>query len=190
MGAVVKNRWVTAISGLITLATLVMAFLVGVLGAMPTTVLTQDKTWKVYSTAFIPEAWSFFTKDPDSSSLIALRLNAAHGISQSARLDSLPQSLNTNGWGISRIQRSFDTEKALYAGKISVWTTCGGMTNEECIGVAKGMDSQQVDGAKGSPNLCGTWLLAEAHVVPYAFRNVTPYELKVDNIVKVNITCS
>ncbi len=179
---------IVALSGVAMATTIIATLLVGVLGAMPTTVLSRDKTWKVTTVAFVPESWSFFTKEPDSTALIALH-PTAEGLDQDDRLDPLPQSLAANGFGISRMQRSYDTEKALYAGKIQNWIDCGGMTNSECVSAAKAGEAQVLDSAKGAPNLCGQWLLVQVHVVPYAYREVTPYERKADKAAKVSVRC-
>jgi len=185
----VNNQRSIFASGLAAATLILTGMLAGVLGAMPTTVLTQDKSWKVAATAFVPESWSFFTKDPDSAALMALRPDATD-ISQENRLDPLPQSLAINGFGISRTQRSYDTEKALYAGKVSDWVDCGGMSNAQCITAAEETPAQRLEAAKGAPKLCGEWLLAQAHVVPYAYREMTSYESKADKAAKVTVKCS
>jgi len=175
-------------SGVAMATIIVTAFFAGVLGAMPATVLSQDRTSKVTTVAFVPESWSFFTKEPDPTALIAL-VSTADGLEQKDRLEPLPQSLASNGFGISCTQRSYDTEKALYAGKVQNWIDCGGMTNSECVSAAKAGEAQALDSAKGAPNLCGQWLLVQVHVVPYASREVTPYERQAYKAAKVSVRC-
>lgn len=181
------NRFVFA-TGLITISVITVALVVGIFGAMPTTVLSQDKPWKIWTTAFLPESWAFFTKDPGSVSLIALKSDASN-LTQGMRIDSLPQSLAANAFGLSREQRAHDTEKALYAARIRTWTDCGGMSNDECIHESAREPAQSLDHAQGTPNLCGRFLLVQSELVPYAYRELSPYENKAQKIAQVEVKC-
>ncbi|MFJ4262150.1 SdpA family antimicrobial peptide system protein [Paenarthrobacter nicotinovorans] len=170
------------------MTTVTMGIMVGIFGAMPTTVLSQDKPWKIITTAYLPESWAFFTKDPNATALIALQADA-NDIQQAMRRDSLPQSLPMNAFGLSRNQRAQDTEKALYAAKVNNWIDCGGMTNEECFQESRNEAAQTIDPAKGVPSLCGRFMLVQSQIVPYAYRESSAYESKAQKVALVEVKC-
>ncbi|MFJ4209773.1 SdpA family antimicrobial peptide system protein [Paenarthrobacter sp. NPDC089675] len=185
---VYRHDLYTVTTGLGMLSLIVLAIVAGIFNAMPTTVLSNEKPWKVMTTAFLPESWAFFTKDPDSVALVAFKPEASD-MRQDLRIDSLPQSLASNAFGVSRNQRARDTEKAVYAAKIQEWTDCGGMTNAECLQDVGGRTPEVLSPTQGSANLCGRLIILQTQVVPYAFREMTPYESKIQKAAMIEVQC-
>lgn len=174
-----------AYSAAITTTFLVGVMLLGVFAAMPTTVLTQHWTGKARIGATVPESWQFFTRDPETVSYVLYR-DGEHA----HRLDTLPQSSASNLFGLSRNQRSQDTEKAILASKASQWFTCGGMAPNECLRSSREEPAQKVPGLRRAPNFCGDALLAIQKPRPFVYRNLSSEEYSIDKVAHLRISCA
>lgn len=176
-------------AAMVTIATLGAALGAGILAAMPTTVITED--WgasRAAISAVLPESWQFFTRDPTTASLVVYDVDEA----TKGRLvveGTLPQTSASNLFGISRDQRSQDTEKAVLANESTSWVECGGMKAAECLAVASSTGSELVDAAERTQHFCGDHILAEQAPVPFAFRNSTDETVQVLRATRIEARC-
>lgn len=138
--------------------------------AMPRTVMHADRTeeFRPLVSGMIPQGWSFFTRDPQSAALVLYELDERGGLSPAG---SLPQTSWANGGGISRDQRSQDTEKSLLAGSVGRWEDCAGEAPAVCSTRFSDGEAEQVVPLAKVPNFCGRYLLVVQSPRPFAFRN-------------------
>lgn len=153
---------------------------------MPKNVLTVGWEDQPYAKALLPQAWAFFTRDPKSESLI---LFDDQSPSLDKRADSLPQTSSQNYFGLTRNQRSQDTEKALLSKETSNWTECGGMTTNECLEEAALASPARVSGANRSPNFCGDYILALVEPVRFNFRESTDETHVANKAAHIEVEC-
>lgn len=156
--------------------------------ALPTTVLdtTPVDNSRPAISGVIPQGWSFFTRDPQLASLVIYTIDPGERI---ARAGTLPQARPENLGGLSRNQRSQDTEKALIASSITEWSECDGRKLEECAAEALRLPAEVVVLDATNPHFCGEHLLVLQAVVPFAFRHATSAEIQVEQMVLVDIAC-
>lgn len=165
---------------------LVAAFAAGVCASMPSTVLTPDWRGRHFLGMVLPESWEFFTRDPQSPSLILLH---GDGAASFDRVDSLPQTRPENLLGLSRNQRSQDTEKVILADQVSAWTDCGGALPTACVREAKAGPEVRVRGAQRHPSFCGQYVIAEQRTTPFNYRDLTSQESQLTKAAFVRIDC-
>ena len=176
-------------AAMVTIATLGAALGAGVLAAMPTTVITED--WgasRVAVNTVFPESWQFFTRDPTTASLVIYDVDEATKGNLVVE-GTLPQTSASNSFGISRNQRSQDTEKAVLANEATSWVECGGMKAAECLKVASSTSSELVDAAERTKHFCGDLVIAEQTPVPFAFRNSTDERVQILKATRIETRC-
>ncbi|MDJ0376261.1 SdpA family antimicrobial peptide system protein [Cryobacterium sp. PH31-L1] len=178
-----------AIAAIATIVCLCVPLGAGVFAAMPTTVLSEDWKSRAEVGTVFPESWEFFTRDPSSIALVVYDDTSARRGEILAE-GTLPQTNIQNGLGLSRNQRSQDTEKAILASRTSDWVECGGMVSVDCLKAAAHESTQVVTPSKGSPNFCGSYVIAEQSPVPYAYRNVTNETIQVTKAAHIEISCA
>jgi hypothetical protein len=97
--------------------------------AWPVNVLTDKSVSGLELTADFglpfPQAWAFFTKSPQSPSILAYKNESGNVW---IRLDTLPQSEPSNLYGLSRNQRAQPTELAILASE-TTFTKCDDYLN-------------------------------------------------------------
>jgi antimicrobial peptide system SdpA family protein len=182
-----KDRPWGALAFLSTLVILVSLFVYSVVVALPKTVLTTqvDVGEKTRVGQVFPQGWSFFTRDPQSTALVLLSDEPDDAV----RVDGLPQTLPRNAFGLTRNQRSQDTEKAAYANDALEWVECGGMLADACLGLARDAAAERVAAVPGDPNFCGKFLLAAQKPVPFLFREHTEQDVLVERVAHVDVDC-
>jgi len=172
-----------------TIAVLGAAIGAGVLAAMPTTVITED--WgasRALIGTVLPESWQFFTRDPTTPSLVVYDVDeGAKG--HLAQEGTLPQTSASNMFGITRNQRSQDTEKAVLANESTAWVECGGMKASECLKATSSASPESIDAPKRTRHFCGDLILAEQAPVPFAFRNSTDETIHVLKATRIETRC-
>lgn len=134
----------------------------------------------------LPESWEFFTRDPQSPSLVLFRSDATTSF---ARADSLPQTRAENLLGLSRNQRSQDTKKVILADQVSAWIDCGGALPAECVLEAKEGPEILVRGAEWHPSFCGRFVIAETKTTPFNYRDLTSQESHLLKAAPIRIDC-
>ena len=156
--------------------------------ALPTTVLDARSFSgdRPVISMLIPQGWSFFTRDPQSPSLVIYDLGPGDQIT---RAGTLPQTRPENLGGLSRNQRSQDTEKSLLARSVTEWSTCEGEDFEACASRALILPADVVVSDATEPNFCGEHLLVLQAVTPFAFRHATSGEIQAEEMAHIDIEC-
>lgn len=173
-------------STVITFAVLVLFMLGGAFAAMPATVMTTDFPRKADLVALVPESWEFFTRDPKTPSLVLQEIVKDEGTITEA--GTLPQTRHENGFGLSRNQRSQDTEKAIIAAAVPNWVECGGMTTLQCLHVAREGSFVAVPGVSGDANFCGKFLLGTVETTRFNYRDISPGQY-LSKVAAVEVVC-
>lgn len=161
---------------------------VALFAALPTTVLDARGTSggrSVVST-LVPQGWSFFTRDPQTPSLVIYEVGPG---SQFTTAGTLPQTRGENLGGLSRSQRSEDTEKSLIAMSIREWTACDHESFERCAEKALLLPAEKPTPDATVPNFCGEHLLVLQSVTPFAFRHASAAEIQAEQMVRIDIDC-
>lgn len=169
---------------LVSFLAIAAVWLTSVLAALPATVITSSWDGRMQVRALLPQAWAFFTRDPQTPSIV---LYAADGGMD--RADSLPQTEAANAFGISRSQRSQDTEKVFFVEAVTSWTQCGGMAPEDCVAAAASAPATTVDGVERSPNFCGEFVVATRETTPFNYRDVTDLDYRLTQAAAVIVEC-
>lgn len=181
-----KDRPWGALAFLSALTILSLLFVGSVFIALPKTVVTThvDVRDKALMGQAVPQGWSFFTRDPQSTAVVLLDQSRKH-----LRVDSLPQTLPENAFGLTRNQRSQDTEKAAYSNEVLNWFECDGMMSQTCFDLASDEEAEEIKAVRGSANFCGAYLLVAQKPVPFLFRHSTSESTLVERVARVNIQC-
>lgn len=158
------------------------------LAALPTTVLDAHSTsgGRPAVSMFVPQGWSFFTRDPQTPSLVIYDVGPENQI---GRAETLPQARSENLGGLSRNQRSQDTEKSLLATSVTKWSTCDDGGFEACASGALALPAETVISGAKWPNFCGEHLLVLEAITPFAFRHATPAETRAQEMAYVDVEC-
>jgi antimicrobial peptide system SdpA family protein len=156
--------------------------------ALPTTVLDARSAsgGRPVISTLIPQGWSFFTRDPQSPSLVIYDVGPG---GQIIRAGTLPQTRPENLGGLSRNQRSQDTEKSLLARSVTEWSTCDGEGFEACASRVLALPADVVVSDATEPNFCGEYLLVLQAVTPFAFRHATSGEIQAEEMAHVDVEC-
>ncbi|MEV8017521.1 SdpA family antimicrobial peptide system protein [Streptomyces sp. NPDC086554] len=156
--------------------------------AMPRNVTTQP--WmppvKTAFSAFVPQGWAFFTKDPQSEQFGAYRPRG--GGARPENLSLTPQGKAENLFGLSRRQRAQGPEEALLASKVRHWETCQG-SNDDCLRAAAVRPATAVTNPSPLPSLCGDVIVTNQRPVPWAYRELLPETSRVTRAAHLRIRC-
>lgn len=158
-------------------------------GSLPATVVTPHWDSKVTVQRIYPQSWAFFTRDPKSASVVVY-LDAPTSDGNLQRADPLPQSLPSNGFGISRTQRAADTEKAIYSTDPNIkWTDCRGLNTAECFEASSEQEPVSLKQVKRGGELCGTLRIARTEPVHFPFRESSGEIYKINEMARVDVEC-
>ncbi|MEU4996198.1 SdpA family antimicrobial peptide system protein [Streptomyces sp. NPDC021622] len=156
--------------------------------AMPRNVTTQP--WmppvKTAFSAFVPQGWAFFTKDPQSEQFGAYRPHG--GGARPQNLSLTPQGKAENLFGLSRRQRAQGPEEALLASKVHHWETCEG-SNDDCLRTAAARPAAAVTNPSPVPSLCGDVIVTNQRPVPWAYRDLLSDTSRVTRAAHLRIRC-
>ncbi|MDO5617837.1 SdpA family antimicrobial peptide system protein [Kocuria sp.] len=119
-----------------------------------------------------PQGWSFFTRPPTESTLVAYSTN-----SSPENLMQTPQGKGENIYGLTRSQRAQGPELAILANSVisDEWYTCPpGSSVNECLESYREESNKSVEFKNDYPNpsICGDALIAEAAVVDWSYREL------------------
>ncbi|MFK4068169.1 SdpA family antimicrobial peptide system protein [Streptomyces sp. NPDC029674] len=155
--------------------------------AMPRNVTTQS--WmppvKTAFSAFVPQGWAFFTKDPQSEQFGAYR---PRGGAPPENLSLTPQGKAENLFGLSRRQRAQGPEEALLASEVRHWETCRG-SNDDCLRAAAARPAAAVANPSPLPSLCGDVIVTSQRPVPWAYRELLSESSRVTRAAHLRIRC-
>lgn len=131
-----------------------------------------------------PQAWAFFTRSPQSVSVLAYRNDSGN---LWIRLDTLPQSEPANIYGFSRNQRAQPTELA-YLASMATFTTCDGYLSE-CLAREGGV-SQRLRNPTNGQFFCGTMRLVNQVPVKWGYRDLVSEDTRVISFADVDVSCA
>lgn len=159
--------------------------MVSVVAALPATVVTSSWAQRTQVRVVLPQSWAFFTRDPQTPSLVLYR----SGRGRAERADTLPQTSLANGLGLSRSQRSQDTEKAILASEVTDWVDCSALDAVDCLTRVGTHAAQEVSGVRRDPNFCGTYVLALRQTTPFNYRRASRLEAQPTRAAKIAVRC-
>lgn len=168
-----------------TFLALAMLWLASVLAALPATVVTSSWNERMQVRALLPQAWAFFTRDPQTPAIVLYEVGT-----DLVRADSLPQTEAANSFGISRSQRSQDTEKVFFVEAVTNWTECGAMIPRDCVAAAEEASTTVVVGVQRAPNFCGDYVVATRETTPFNYRHVSEIGYRLTQTAAVTVECS
>ncbi|WP_160505963.1 SdpA family antimicrobial peptide system protein [Streptomyces sp. BA2] len=141
---------------------------------------------KTAFSAFVPQGWAFFTKDPQSEQFGAYRPRG--GGARPENLSLTPQGRAENLFGLSRRQRAQGPEEALLASKVRHWQTCQG-SNDDCLRGAAARHATAVTNPSPLPSLCGDIIVTNQRAVPWANRELLSETSRVTRAAHLRIRC-
>ncbi len=181
-----SSRELTALaSAALAAVVLAVPLLAGVLASLPATVLTESWPSKSVVQASVPESWEFFTRDPKQAGLTMFSQTTRDTFQVAG---TLPQTRPENLFGLSRNQRSQDTEKAILADAVTKWTKCSSTSAGACLTAAHSAPAQKVKPATPS-NFCGDYVLASQATTHFVYRDLEPTGFSIDAAAHIEIEC-
>lgn len=115
-----------------------------------------------------PQGWAFFTRDPDSESIVAYTV---HGDTLTSAMFT-PQTRASNWSGLSRTQRAQGPELAFAAAASGneAGSDCEGLLSD-CAPVYLRLPPVQYSNTSPTPTVCGDIVLVRQQVPPWSFRS-------------------
>jgi antimicrobial peptide system SdpA family protein len=167
---------------------LICAGLAATLGlAWPVNVLSDKTPAGMGSTADLqlpfPQAWAFFTKSPQSPSILAYESQGGHVWT---RPDTLPQSESANLFGLSRNQRAQPTELATLASEAK-FTKCDDYLSR-CLARPTG-GLQVIKNRTNGQYFCGRMRLINQVPVKFGYRHLAPDTIRTVDMADVDVQC-
>lgn len=175
---------------LATASLLAAVFGVAIFYTLPTNILSSKDGGgpRAVFNEVLPQNWAFFTKDPQSDVILAYQVSD-DGAGFTSKMIT-PQGLPSNAFGLSRTQRAQGPELAnLQLGVPgSNWTACDGSALE-CLELYKDSPVTIVENTSPVPTVCGGVSLVIAKPVPWAFRDLVPYSMRTNHLVRIDAQC-
>lgn len=143
---------------------------------------------KVSVQSFAPQGWGFFTRDPEEPKMYAFKLEQDGTWSP-----QLADPIGSGKWwfGLDRSSRLQGVELGYLVSGATVgsWQTCERMSMVECLAAASLENRPQAANKLTSPNLCGTIVVAQRAIVPWAWSSDQDEILMPIRVLPLEVSC-
>lgn len=149
-------------------------------------VLGEDEGFRLNLNIIASEQFPFFTKSPESETIGVYRVSPSGGVQN---LISTPQGRPDNLFGLSRKQRAQGPEVAFLANAASTpFVDCAGSA-VDCVNEHRHDAPVALTNTSPVATVCGRVFLTIEQPVPFEYRNLVPYEHRVEKVAVLQVTC-
>jgi antimicrobial peptide system SdpA family protein len=143
---------------------------------------------KISVQAFAPQGWGFFTRDPEEPKMYAFKLEQDGTWSP-----QLADPIGSAKWwfGLDRSSRLQGVELGdlMSGAPARSWQTCERMSMAECLAAARLENRQQAVNTLTIPTLCGTIVVAQRAIVPWAWSSDQDEVLMPIRLLPLEVSC-
>lgn len=156
--------------------------------SIPDTPVSLPFSESIDTKLFMPEGWSFFTRNPREKS-IRLYKQA----DSKEWVEAIPRNADITNWfGLKRTSRSKGLEYGRLLSQLDrrmvFWNNYNGSLNGCLSAVADTLKAVNAENDMPNPAICGEILLVRSEPIPWAWRNAKNIEMPLQ-LLKLNISC-
>jgi antimicrobial peptide system SdpA family protein len=164
------------------------ALLVGltVHGSMPINAISSDLDRELQTTAWAPQSWKFFTRDPQEEQMVLWGLHDGEW-----RPYSPPGGSPRYAFGLDRAGRAENVEVGilLEGTPMSLFKRCGeDVTPEDCL--AKQPKALPLKNEMPRPSVCGSVAVVAQKPVPWAWARTGRKTIMPARVLRLDVECS